>query len=140
MKHKTLVQDFMTSDPVSIGADARLVEAYRLMAEKEVRRLPVISRDELVGIVTLSDLLRSIPRLLSEEDRETRLQMADKRVRDVMTWDPIRVYADDTIQDAAELMLESQISGLPVLEGTAVVGIITESDIFRLVVESWAEE
>ncbi len=61
-------------------------------------------------------------------------------VGDVMSSDPITVGPGDTIQDAAEQMLENQVSGLPVVEDDRVVGIVTESDIFRLVVTSWSEE
>jgi CBS domain-containing protein len=65
--------------------------------------------------------------------------MVTRAVRDVMTYDPITVDPEDTIQEAAERMLEYEVSGLPVISGNRPVGIITESDIFRLVVESWAE-
>ena len=57
----------------------------------------------------------------------------------MITHDPVTVESDETIQDAAERMLEYQVSGLPVVEGRTPVGIITESDIFRLVVESWGD-
>ncbi|MCB0043656.1 MAG: CBS domain-containing protein, partial [Caldilinea sp.] len=80
------------------------------------------------------------PTLLSEDDRETRLLAATRKVGEIMTWDPVTVDPEDTIQDAAERMLEYQVSGLPVVDGTRLVGIITESDIFRLVVESWSED
>ena len=163
-KHKTLVQDIMTPDPVTVSPDATLAEAYDLMAENEVRRLPVVTAEridtelsepseesdedhpplithELVGMVTLSDILGSIPTMLAETDVETRLLLSARKVRDVMSWRPVTITPDDTIQEAAERMLEYQVSGLPVIEGGGrVVGIITESDIFRLVVESWSEE
>lgn len=132
-----MVSDWMTPDPVTTTLDMTLAEAYELMLENEVRRLLVTRDDELAGIVTLSDILRTIPAILSETDRETRLLISSHTVRDVMTRDPVSVDAEETIQDAAERMLEYQISGLPVVEGRTPVGIITESDIFRLVVESW---
>ena len=57
-----------------------------------------------------------------------------------MTYSPVTISPSATIQEAAERMLEYQVSGLPVVRGNQLVGILTESDIFRLVVESWAEE
>lgn len=138
-KRKMLVQDIMTPDPVTVSPDATLADAYDLMADNEVRRLPVVT-EELVGVVTLSDILGSIPTMLAETDVETRLLLSARKVRDVMAWGPVTIAPDDTIQEAAERMLEYQVSGLPVVEGGGkVVGVITESDIFRLVVESWAE-
>lgn len=135
----TLVSDWMTADPVTATLDMTLAEAYELMSEHEIRRLLVTRDNELVGVVTLSDILRTIPAILAEADRETRLLMSSHTVRDVATRDPVTVDAEETIQTAAERMLEYQVSGLPIVEGRTPVGIITESDIFRLVVESWGD-
>ena len=138
-KAQSQVSDWMTRSPVSISPNASLVDAYDLMREREVRRLLVVEK-ELVGIVTLSDILRALPGLLDEGDRETRLMKVTRKVRDVMTYDPVTVDPEDTVQEAAERMLEYEVSGLPVISGGRPVGIITEKDIFRLVVESWSEE
>lgn len=138
-RHLSQVNDWMAREPITISSDALLAQAYDLMQEQGVRRLIVVDR-EFEGIVTLSDILRAIPLREETTDRETRLLLTTRRVRDVMTYDPVTVDPEDTIQEAAERMLEYEVSGLPVLAGGRVVGIITESDIFRLVVESWAEE
>lgn len=138
-RHLTQVNDWMIREPITISSNALLAQAYDLMQEQGVRRLVVVDR-EFEGIVTLSDILRAIPLREETSDRETRLLLTTRRVRDVMTYDPVTVDPEDTIQEAAERMLEYEVSGLPVLDGGRVVGIITESDIFRLVVESWAEE
>lgn len=138
-RSQTQVNDWMTRDPITISPNATLATAYELMREHEIRRLLVVDR-EFLGIVTQSDILRALPGLAEEEDEQTRLLMVTRKVRDVMTYDPVTVDPEDTIQEAAERMLDYQVSGLPVITGGQVVGIITESDIFRLVVESWAEE
>jgi acetoin utilization protein AcuB len=137
-KHRTQVADWMTRDPVTATMDMSLAEAYELMSENEIRRLLVTRDGELVGIITMSDILRTIPALLVETDRETRLLRGTQKVREVVTRDPVTVDPEDTVQDTAERMLEYQVSGLPVVDGRTPVGIITESDIFRLVVDSWA--
>ncbi len=142
-RHLSQVNDWMTRSPITISSNATLAQAYDLMQEQGVRRLLVVDR-EFQGIVTLSDILRAIPlrdEMRSEtSDRETRLLMTSRKVQEVMAYDPVTVDPEDTIQEAAERMLEYEVSGLPVLDGGNAVGIITESDIFRLVVESWAEQ
>jgi predicted transcriptional regulator len=130
----------MTENPATISADATLAAAYDLMLEREVRRLPVIDRSELVGIITFGDLLRQVPVTGEEADTETRLLLNAKHVREICVSDPVTINPSATIQEAAERMLEYQVSGLPVVRNGKVVGMITESDIFRLVVESWAAE
>lgn len=139
-RHLTEVQDWMRENPVTIAPDATLATAQDLMSEHEVRRLPVVERGELIGIVTHSDILRQIPITADESDDATRVLLTQRTVREVMTYSPITINPSATIQEAAERMLEYQVSGLPVVRSGKVVGIITESDIFRLVVESWAEE
>jgi acetoin utilization protein AcuB len=93
----------------------------------------------LVGIVTMSDILRTMPLFFQSADLTTDLLLNDQTVSQIMTTDPITIAPNDTVRDAAELMLEYQISGLPVIEDGRLVGVITESDIFRLVVRSWTE-
>ena len=139
-RHLTQVNDWMTRDPITCSPEMSLAGAYALMLENDVRRLIVVDRGEVVGIITLSDILRALPGLTDEADDATRLLTVTRKVADVMSTDPILVDPEDTIQEAAERMLEYQISGLPVVSGDKVVGIITESDIFRLVVESWSDE
>jgi acetoin utilization protein AcuB len=139
-RHLTEVQDWMRENPVTIDPDATLATAQELMIESEVRRLPVVERGELVGIITNSDILRQIPATVEEADDDMRLLLTQRTVREVMTYSPMTINPSATIQEAAARMLEYQISGLPVVRNGKVIGIITESDIFRLVVESWAEE
>ena len=117
-----------------------MAEAYKLMEENEVRRLPVVNKQrELVGILTRSDLLQHVPFFPDEEELADELPYITMTVEEAMSYDPISIESTDTIQDAAELMLEMKVSGLPVRAGNRLVGIITESDIFRLVVAEWGE-
>lgn len=140
-RHTAQVQDFMTPNPVVITPKTSLIDAYTVMCDNEIRRLPVVEQGELVGIITMSDILRSVPNLSEDEtDTATRLLLVTLTVVDLMTSEPVTISPDDTIQEAAELMLENQVSGIPVLQGDQVVGIITESDIFKLVVNSWSGE
>ncbi len=130
----------MTRRPIVISPDASLVDAYGLMFDNEIRRLPVVVGNELVGIITLSDIQRHIPPYLEEADVQTRLTLLARKVGDEMAPDPIAIAPDDTVQEAAARMLEDQVSGLPVVQDGQVVGIITESDIFKLIVNGWTSE
>jgi acetoin utilization protein AcuB len=134
------VSNWMSENPITVLPEATLVEAYELMQDHDIRRLLVVRRTELLGIVTKSDLLRASSAMSEDDDVKRRMSMTGRRVADVMTYDPVTIDPEDSIQDAAERMLEYQVSGLPVLSGNKPVGIITESDIFRLVVESWSSE
>lgn len=134
------VQDCMTEKPIVISPGAPLVDAYTLMFDNEIRRLPVVKDRGLVGILTLSDIHRTIPPYLDSADVQTGLALAARKVGDVMANDPITIAPEDTIQEAAARMLEYQVSGLPVVLNERVVGIITESDIFKLIVNGWTRE
>ena len=134
-QYQSEVVDWMRPVQSTVSSSDSLVVAYDMMQEEEVRRLPVVDIDDVVGIITLSDILRQMPLVADDGDRETRLMMNTKKVREVMTYDPVTIQSEDTIQDAAERMLEYQVSGLPVLDGGRLVGIITEKDIFRVVIE-----
>ena len=138
-RHLTEVQDWMSENVIVVAPDASLADAYALMLENEVRRLPVVDR-ELIGIITYSDILRYVPVSVEEADEATRILLTQRTVREAMTYSPITISPSATIQEAAERMLEYQVSGLPVVRNGQAVGMITESDIFRLVVESWSEE
>jgi len=143
MRQAPLVSDWMYDDPVTIGPDATLIEAYETMQTHDVRRLPVVDDDgELLGIITESDIQRAQPysRLLESDSRaiEDDPHLGTIPVRRMMAADPEFVAPDDSIQTAAERMVEFEISGLRVVDGDHVVGIITESDIFQLVVRGWA--
>jgi CBS domain-containing protein len=132
----------MTPNPIKISIEASLTDAHDLLKEYNIRRLPVVNkRGHLVGIVTLGDIREASPSdATSLSIWEVHYLLAKLKIREIMTLDPITIYTTDTIADAANVMLEHKISGLPVVEPDGrLVGIITESDIFRLVVQAWGE-
>lgn len=137
-----LVSDWMTENPITVVPDTTLVDAHMLLKENDIRRLPVVdAQGTLVGIVTLGDVREASPSdATSLSIWEMNYLLAKLRIEDIMTADPVTIYLTDTIAQAAMLMLEHKISGLPVVDPDGrLVGIITESDIFRLVVQSWDE-
>jgi len=130
-----LVKDWMTPDPITIDPQTTLPEAGRLMKECNIRRLPVVESGRLVGIVTLGDVREASPsNATSLSIYELNYLISRLTIGELMTRDPISIAPDTSIEAAARLMLEHKIGGLPVVDRDKVVGIITESDIFRLLV------
>ena len=140
MKNK-LVRDWMTDNPISISSNCSLPEAYWLMVNNKIRRLPVIDQNVLVGIVTVDDLRGKVPTTLIGLDPVKASEMLTQLpVRYLMSENPKTIAVDATLVEAARLMLEFNISTLPVMDGTRLVGIITESDIFRALVKQIESE
>ncbi|HRU33343.1 MAG TPA: CBS domain-containing protein, partial [bacterium] len=126
----------MTPNPIVIDPETSILDALHIMKEKKVRRLPVVAHGKLVGIVTEKDL-RESPSLkaTSLSIFELNYLLAKTPVSEVMTKDPITVTPDTTIEEAAVIMRDNQISGLPVVEDGKIVGIVTETDIFDMLVK-----
>ena len=132
-----LVKDWMTHNPVTITENTPLPEAFRLMNKNNIRRLPVIKHNKVVGIVTWGDIREaSASDATSLSVFELHYLMEKVRAARFMTRNPITVTPTTTIARAAQLMLEHKISGLPVVKDEKLVGILTESDIFRMLVSS----
>uniref|UniRef100_A0A7C5ELJ4 CBS domain-containing protein n=1 Tax=Desulfobacca acetoxidans TaxID=60893 RepID=A0A7C5ELJ4_9BACT len=128
-----LVKDWMTKDPVTITDDTSMMKAIHLMKQHRFRRLPILHEGRLVGIVSDRDLKEASPSKATTLDvHELYYLLSDLQIKEIMTRNPITVNPDDTVEHAAQLMLENTISGLPVVnERGDLVGIITQSDIFR---------
>jgi acetoin utilization protein AcuB len=134
-----LVKDWMSREVVTISPAATLAEAYQVMVERAIRRLPVVENGRLRGIITLNDIRNARP-ASGHPHNALELSFALNRltVADMMTPDPQTITTDATIDEAAQQMLALAISSLPVLDNHGqLVGILTESDIFRLVVHTW---
>lgn len=130
------VRDFMSKNLVTIGPEDSVSDAFALMKENKVRRLPVVENGNLVGIVAYSDLLKASP---SEATTlsiwEINYVLSKLKIRDIMKTDVITVEADEPVEKAALLMQKHDIGAIPVTEKGKLVGIITESDIFDAFVD-----
>jgi acetoin utilization protein AcuB len=129
-----LVRDFMTTNPVTITADVSVPEALRIMREKKVRRFPVLdSHGRLVGIVSDKDLLLASPSpATSLSVWEIPDLLARLKVEKVMARDVVTVTEDTPLEEAARIMADQRIGGLPVMRDKQLVGIITETDLFKV--------
>lgn len=126
------VQEYMTHDPITIGPDLDAADALRTMVRTNVRRLPVLTGHELVGLVTRDTLYAKLPNDINP--LRTSLPPdwhAGLTVREFMATELITAQPLDPLEEAAELMREHKIGGLPVIQRERLVGLITESDIFR---------
>jgi acetoin utilization protein AcuB len=133
---QNFVRDWMTPDPVIVLPSTLIREAYWLMVDHKVHRLPVMDEERLVGIITLEDLRRAEPPVGIGLDLVRITDMLSKMtVQQVMTRNPKTIAPDMPLIKAAQMMLENDISALPVMEGPRLIGIITVSDIFRAYVE-----
>jgi acetoin utilization protein AcuB len=131
-----LVREWMTTEVITVDSRTPLYDALRLMEKKRIRRLPVVDRGKLVGIVTWTDLMRAQPSpATSLAVWEIPYLLSKAQVADVMTRNPITISPDMPLEEAALLMREKKIGGLPVMEGDRLVGIITESDIFDALID-----
>ncbi len=136
---KELVSEWMSSEVITVTPETSLPELHKLMLDYTIRRLPVVRNGQLVGIVTLGDVRQAEPsRAVSLNVWEMTGLLSKLRVEAIMTANPITIDPFKTIGDAAAQMLDYKISGLPVVDANGrVAGIITESDIFSMVVRKW---
>lgn len=137
-----LVGDWMTREVITITPDTSLKEAHDIMSEKSIRRLPVVAHGKILGIVTLGDIRGAEPsRASSLSIWEVHHLLANLKVSEIMTRNLTTIQQNASIGEAARILLEKKFSGLPVLDDeNHLVGIITESDIFRLVVNEWHKD
>lgn len=135
-----LVKDRMTRNPLTIEVDESLSGAHQYMEQQKVRHLPVMDKSgKMVGLVTEDDLLKAEPSeatLLSVWEIHSLLTKV--KVKDVMVREVVTTTEDTPIEEAAHLLLEHKIGCLPVLREGRLVGIITESDLFRTFMELFA--
>ena len=127
------VRDFMTPNVVTVRPDDTVVRAYELMLDNRFRHLVVVDRDgDLVGLLTHRDLLRYA--LIERTDLPLSLQrgiLSRMRVEDVMTSEVETAEPGQWLHEAALIMFENKYGCLPVVEGSRLVGILTESDFVR---------
>jgi acetoin utilization protein AcuB len=132
-----LVSDRMSHPVITVSPKMPMQEAHKMMRDENVRRLPVVDeRGKLVGIVSESDFLHAAPSDVSSLSVwEMNYMLSKITVEKIMTRDVITTQADTPIEEAARSMVDNKIGGLPVLKGGELVGIITETDLFKVFLE-----
>ncbi len=132
-----LVKDRMSHPVITIAPQASLADAASLMATEKISRLPVIDkRGKMVGIISEKQILSYSPSKATLLDAyEIQGAMNRIQVEKVMTRDVITITADTPIEEAARIMVDHEISGIPVLSGGSLVGMIAETDLFKAFLE-----
>lgn len=141
MFDNVMVKDWMVSPVITVDSSSPISSAHQLMKKHGVRRLPVLHNDKLVGIVTIGDVREASPSdATTLSIWELNYLWAQLTVEKVMTRNPMSIASSTPILEAAEVMLDKKVSGLPVVDEGKLVGILTESDIFRMLVTSRAKQ
>jgi CBS domain-containing protein len=130
------VRDFMTTHPQVLGRNETLDLADDVMTMGRIRHLPIVENGKLIGIISQRDMFRSaaVAALGFVGDTQKAL-IKTIRIKEIMTPNVVTIAPDASVKDAARIMLEKKIGCLPVVEDDKLIGIITETDILRYVVE-----
>lgn len=130
------VQNWMSTDTVTVDQDTPVTRLIEILEKNDISHLPVMDGGRVVGIVTAQDLKQVHPSKTSPvKARELYYFLAEMKARDVMKRNPVTVRPQDTVEVAAVKMLEHKVSGIPVVtERGELVGIITQGDVFRVLI------
>jgi acetoin utilization protein AcuB len=131
------IKQIMTKNPVTVSPDTLVLDAQRIMKEKNIRRLPVIEKGKLAGIVTKHDLFEAAPSLPgSASIHDLNYLLSKMKVKEIMKKNPVTVTPDTPFEDALRIGQENKIGSFPVMDNGKLVGITTESDIVRFLIHS----
>lgn len=131
-----LVGERMSKPVITIPPEMSIAEALNLMKQEHIRRCPVVRDGKLVGIISDKDLLNASPSPVTTLSVwEMHYLLAKITVDEVMSKSVLTVTEDMPIEQAARIMADNKIGGLPVMRDGAVVGIITETDLFKIFIE-----
>lgn len=134
-----MVSDYMTPNPLQVGPEDPLMRALEIIRLRGVRRLPVTVGDMLVGLVTEGDLKRAEPSTLTDSEADFNRVMEETPISRIMIQNPVTTTADAPLLEAAEILLNTKYGALPVVAGSRVVGILTDNDLIRALVDALRE-
>lgn len=130
------VRDYMTTGVTTVRVAEPIRGAWDLVEEMGLRRFPVLEGDRLVGIITDRDLRNAtVSSVVLTEKKYHDFLLDTVKVDNIMTPDPATVSPDAPLEEAARLILDMKVGGLPVVEQGKLVGIITETDLLRTLIE-----
>ncbi|ADY13920.1 CBS domain-containing protein [Sphaerochaeta globosa] len=132
-----IIERRMTRNPVTATPDMSIAEASALMKQEKVHRLPVLDKEKkLVGIITEKDILYATPSPASSLSiHEMAYLLSKLTVKKLMSKNVVTINKDTTVEEAARMMVDQDLSSLPVLEGDKLIGIVTKSDMFKILLE-----
>jgi len=132
-----LVGERMTHPVITVRGDAPIMDAYELMQKEKIRRLPVVDKKgALVGMLSESDILHASPsQATSLSMWELNYLMSKVTVDEIMTSEVITIGVDTPLEEAARIMADNKVGGLPVMREDKLAGIVTETDLFKVFLE-----
>ena len=134
-----LVSDYMSENPITIEPEEPLMRALEIIRLRGMRRLPVAVGGMLVGLITEGDIKRAEPSTLTDSQEDFARVMESTPVSRIMISNPVTTTADTPLMVAAEIMLNTKYGALPVVAGSRVVGILTDNDLTRALVDLMRE-
>jgi len=134
-----LVSDYMTPDPIVVEPEDSLMQALEIIRLRGVRRLPVTVGGVLVGLLTEGDLKRAEPSTLTDSEADFNRVMEETPVSRIMIQNPVTTTADAPLLEAAEVLLNTKYGALPVVAAGRAVGILTDNDLIRALVDALRE-
>jgi len=136
-----LVKNWMSKDVITVNINESLIDAIKLLKHNDIGKLPVMKNGKMVGIVTDRDVKRaSASDAVSLEIHELLYLLSKIKIEEIMSKNPITVPPDYTIEETAEVLLKNKISSTPVVDDQEkLVGIITQSDLFRVLISLTGE-
>ena len=127
------LEEIMTTDVVTISMDDKLTKVQKIFEAHKFHHLLVVEDNDLIGIVSDRDLLKQLsPFIATQSERFQDLGTLNKHVHQIMTRKPITALKENTVQEAAELFVEENISCLPILSiEDEIIGLVTWKDILK---------
>ena len=126
------IRDVMTKNPITVDSETLVIDAQKIMKENNIRRLPVVDKGKLLGIITKHDLLEASPSpATSLSVHELNYLLSKMKVKEIMKKNPVTLAPDTPFEEALRIGQENRIGSFPVVENGKLVGIATESDIVR---------
>ena len=126
------IRDMMTKNPITVDSETLVIDAQKIMKENDIRRLPVVDKGKLQGIITKHDLLEASPSpATSLSVHELNYLLSKMKVKEIMKKNPLTLTPDTPFEEALRIGQDKRIGSFPVVENGKLVGIATESDIVR---------
>ena len=131
-----LAKNWMSKPVITVDVDDSMEKTIKLLKKHNIKMLPVLEKNKLVGILTDRDLKRASASDATTLDIHELLYLLSKiKVKNIMTKDPITVPSDYTVEETADVLLKNKISGVPVVDhNKKVVGVITQTDLFKVLI------
>ena len=131
------IRDMMTKNPITVDSETLVIDAQKIMKENNIRRLPVVDKGKLLGIITKHDLLEASPSpATSLSVHELNYLLSKMKVKEIMKKNPVTLTPDTPFEEALKIGQDKRIGSFPVVENGKLVGIATESDIVRFLTRS----